>query len=223
MAWDDTWEKVFQAQEWGKYPPEELVRFVARCFKGVARRKQIKILEVGCGPGANVWFLAREGFDVYGVDGSPTAIRQAQERLEQEGLRATLVVGDIISLNRLFPEQKFDAVIDVGCLSTNRTTDVEIILQQIYSLLKPGGRLFSMLIATGTFGEGLGREIEPGTFDQITEGPLAGKGVTHFFSLEEVRKLMQPFIDVQIEASNRSLDGLSHWVNLWVVQGVKGL
>src|SRR3989338_32841 len=27
--WNSGWDKIFEANEWGKYPPEELVRFVA--------------------------------------------------------------------------------------------------------------------------------------------------------------------------------------------------
>jgi tRNA G46 methylase TrmB len=51
-------------QEWGKYPPEHVIRFVARNFYRVPDRKYVHLLEVGCGPGANVWFMAREGFAV---------------------------------------------------------------------------------------------------------------------------------------------------------------
>ena len=32
MSWDPVWENVFQNQSWGKYPSENLVRFVARNF-----------------------------------------------------------------------------------------------------------------------------------------------------------------------------------------------
>jgi len=32
MAWDPIWERVFSSQAWGKYPGEDLIRFVARNF-----------------------------------------------------------------------------------------------------------------------------------------------------------------------------------------------
>ncbi|MBW2617785.1 MAG: class I SAM-dependent methyltransferase [Deltaproteobacteria bacterium] len=222
MAWDEVWEAVFQEQEWGRYPPEELIRFVARSFYNVARRDDVRLLEIGCGPGANVWFMAREGFDVFGVDASNTAIRLTRERLEGEGLRANLAVGDIKELDRIFPGLTFDAVIDVCCIQCHQLADAEAILQQIHSVLKPGGRSFNMLLAAGTYGEGLGRKVEPGTFEGIAEGPLAGRGVNHFFSLDEVKRLMRPFSDVQIDSSKRSLNGLTWWINHWIVQGVKG-
>lgn len=96
-SWDSTWETVFQNQEWGKYPGENLIQFVARNFYKLDRTK-INLLEVGCGPGANIWFMAREGFNVSGIDGSETAIMKAEERLQKDALEAQLVVGDIISV-----------------------------------------------------------------------------------------------------------------------------
>ena len=58
MSWDDQWETLFASRAWGRYPPEELVRFVARSFGDAPDRASVRILELGCGPGANVWFLA---------------------------------------------------------------------------------------------------------------------------------------------------------------------
>ena len=97
MSWDPVWENVFRSQAWGKYPGEDLIRFVARNFYGVPDRSAIRLLEVGCGPGANLWFMAREGFTVYGIDGSQTAIDQARARLDAEcpGWKGQLWCGDM--------------------------------------------------------------------------------------------------------------------------------
>ena len=80
-TWDPGWEQIFSSREWGKYPPEHVIRFIARSFYGVPDRKEVRLLEPGCGPGANIWFMAREGFTVSGIDGSATSIKQADERL----------------------------------------------------------------------------------------------------------------------------------------------
>lgn len=53
-------------------------------FYAVEDRATIKVLEVGCGPGANIWYLAREGFSVYAVEGSASAIEKAHNRLAAE-------------------------------------------------------------------------------------------------------------------------------------------
>ena len=56
------WENIFLQKEWGKYPSIALVRFIASNYYDAQDRNEIKILEIGCGTGANLWYLAREGF-----------------------------------------------------------------------------------------------------------------------------------------------------------------
>jgi len=96
-SWDPIWETVFKDHEWGKYPGENLIQFIARNFYK-KERKKVNLLEIGCGPGANIWFIAREGFHVTGIDGSETAIVKAKARLQKENLDAQLFIGDISNL-----------------------------------------------------------------------------------------------------------------------------
>jgi SAM-dependent methyltransferase len=220
MIWDPIWEWVFRSRDWGKYPPEELIRFVARNYYAAPDRAQVEILEVGCGTGANIWYLSREGFSAYGIDGSSMAIEKARQRLKEESLAASLKVGDATALKKYFPLE-FDAVIDIACLQHNGSKDVEAILSQIYQVLKPGGRFFGMMAVKGSWGDGTGREIEPNTFIDITEGPYAGKGETHFFSEEEIRRILSQFSNVQIETAERSMENRKHKIAHWVVEGTR--
>lgn len=221
MSWDPVWEEVFAGREWGRYPPLELVRFVAGAYYHVTPRRAVRILEVGCGAGANLWYLAREGFDVSGIDGSPTAIARAEALLRQEGLRADLRQGDVIDMAALYAACTFDAVVDIACLWCNRLADVRQAASAIHQILKPGGRFFSMLLAQGSSGEGTGREIEPGTFVEIPAGPLAGTGTNHFFSEAEVRDVFRAFAEVRVEYSIRSFNRQAEVFKLWVVDGLK--
>ncbi|MEM7355794.1 MAG: class I SAM-dependent methyltransferase [Acidobacteriota bacterium] len=222
MSWDPIWEETFANREWGRYPPEELIRFVARHFYSAAERHQVRILEIGCGPGANIWYLAREGFDAYGIDGSPTAIGKAQAYLQSEGLKGHLTVGDVSDLKQIYSESHFDAVVDVGCLVCNSLSEIASILDQAKAALKPGGRIFSMVLGAGTWGDGLGRQVEPGTFVDITEGPLVGKGLCHFFSVEEIDTLFgERFGDLQVDYIHRSCADRDQLIKHWLIEGTK--
>ena len=55
-----------------RYPNEWLIQFLAsRYFRfSEVDRKSIRVLEVGCGSGANLWVMAKEGFSTHGMDGS---------------------------------------------------------------------------------------------------------------------------------------------------------
>ena len=50
-SFDEEWEQIHSTQEWGKYPVEAVIRFVARNYYDVQDRRDIKILDYGCGGG----------------------------------------------------------------------------------------------------------------------------------------------------------------------------
>lgn len=84
-------------------PDENLVDLVER---GLLRPG--RALDVGCGPGRNALFLARNGFQVDAVDISATAIRWAAERAE--GLDIRFRHGDAFAT-----EGSYDLIYDSGC------------------------------------------------------------------------------------------------------------
>lgn len=49
-SFDETWEEIHKTQEWGKYPTEHVIRFIARNYYKKERSK-IRILDFGCGGG----------------------------------------------------------------------------------------------------------------------------------------------------------------------------
>lgn len=73
---DPKWEEIHRNREWGKYPTEYVIRFVARNYYNFPIRQRVKILDYGCGGGSHTWYLAREGFDTYAFDGSQSAIQK---------------------------------------------------------------------------------------------------------------------------------------------------
>lgn len=211
MTWDPSWERIFASRDWGKYPPEELVRFVARNFYSVPNRSDIKLLEIGCGTGANVWFVAREGFSVCGVDGSKSAIDKARRRLAADGLTAQLEVADLGELGTVLPNSvHWHGLIDVCCLQHNSPEDALRIFKQASSLLTPGAKVFSMLISEQSKDQ---KDINRDRFKDL--------GFVHFFTLDEVHDLFADLIDLNIEYSLRTQNGMRDLYKHWIVTGTK--
>ncbi|WMJ83325.1 class I SAM-dependent methyltransferase [Oscillospiraceae bacterium LTW-04] len=220
-SFDQNWEHIHQHQEWGKYPSEEVVRFIARNFYGKERRS-IKLLDAGCGTGAVTWFLAREGFNVYGFDGSKTAIQKARQRMEEEAVTAELAVCDATCLPYL--DNFFDGMVDSVMICANTLDNVKKILSECYRTLKPGGRFFSTgLFRPETSGYGAGKLIEPNTYTDITSGVLAGKGIVHFFSYEDITALWQSagFTNLIIDSMARSEHGGTGCISYFMVEAQK--
>ena len=189
MTWDPVWEDVFFSRPWGKYPAEELIRFVAKSFFHSTDHSMVKLLELGCGPGGNCWFFAREGFQTFGIDGSPSAIAQAQERLDQEcpEWQGELKVGDFLTLD--FPSESMDAFIDNEAVYCNSYEESKLIYKEAARVLKRGGRFFIRTFAVGSYGYGTGDLIGHNAFI-CSEGPLKGCGPSRFTDQEEIQELL---------------------------------
>jgi len=183
-AFDEIWEQIHKEQEWGKYPQEEVIRFVARNYYH-KDRPSVRILDAGCGAGAVSWFLAREGFDTNGFDGSVTAVQKALNRLRAEGYTADLKVGDAAAIP--FESGLFDGIIDSAMIYANTIDSIKVILNECHRVLKPGGKLFSTgLFKIGMTGYGTGEKLEENTYRELTEGPCAHRGTVHFFDQAQI-------------------------------------
>jgi len=222
MSFDPVWEEVFRTQAWGKHPGEDLIRFVARNFYQAQDRGAIRILEAGCGPGANLWYIAREGFAAYGVDGSATAIARAGARLDAEcpGWKGELKVGDITQLP--FEDNFFDAVIDNEAVYANSFDNSVKIYGELARVCKPGGKLFSRTFATGCWGDGTGQQVGHNAW-VVAEGPLLHKGYSRFTELSELPDLIKGFEIKEVELLTRTMEDRRHEVREWLIFGEKRL
>ena len=50
-----------------------------------------KVLDLGCGTGRHLLYFAKEGFEMYGIDGSPKGIELSKKWLSRRELNANLV------------------------------------------------------------------------------------------------------------------------------------
>lgn len=218
-AWDPIWDEIFLSREWGKYPKEELIRFVARHYYRVPARRAIRFLDLGCGFGSSTWYLAREGFAVDGIDGSQVIIDRLRERLSSESLSAELTVGDIIDLP--YPSGSFDCAIDIACLQHNTPADTRSILNGVFDRLKLGGRLFSFSASPECWGAGSGTLIAENTYREITDGPFANAGTARFSTEAQIRDLYQRFGDLRLELSELTVRRREHRLSYWIIEGIK--
>jgi SAM-dependent methyltransferase len=220
MTWDTLWDEIYREREWGKYPSEELIRFIAQNYYKATDRSQIKILEAGCGAGANLWYLAREGFTVYGIDGSEVAVSRAQQRLNVEcpGWSGRLQVGDIIQLP--YPDQYFDAVIDHAAICCNSYEDSQKIYNELSRVTKPGGKLYCRTLAKDCWGDETGQQVGHHAWI-TTEGPTFNRGYCRFTDYDEITDLIKEFDIVEIELLSKTVNSLHDAVKEWIIVGEK--
>ena len=114
-------------------PPPEVVALAGTMPPGRA-------LDVGCGYGRAVIYLAGRGWSAVGVDFVPQAIAAARRRAAAAGVaeRAAFYTASATDLAFLAPP--FDLVLDVGCMHSFTEAMLAAYRDEISRLLRPGGR-----------------------------------------------------------------------------------
>ena len=119
----------------------------------------MSLLDAGCGGGRNLVYFLRNGFKVYGVDQSATAIVQAKSL-------ATELLNDIESdqfrvenVDRMsFSNETFDVVLSSAVLHfANDEEHWQAMVSEMWRVLKPGGIFFARLAST----VGIEDQIQP--------------------------------------------------------------
>src|SRR5579864_2697402 len=140
------WEDVYTRNQpntlpWNAGGPDpDLVRLVNAGTIPVGQA-----LDIGTGPGHDAVFLIQRGFNVIGIDISPSAVILARDNASNAGLFGFFQVGDI----RQIPveDHYIDFAYDRGCFHVLDPQDRATAVGEIHRVLKPKGlyllRVFS--------------------------------------------------------------------------------
>jgi SAM-dependent methyltransferase len=96
------------------------------------------VADLGCGPGAHALALARRGYDVTGVDGSPRMVQAARTRAAREEADATFDVHDVRVPLR-FADASLGGVLAI--LVLQHLPHPAVFIAEIRRCLRPGGHL----------------------------------------------------------------------------------
>ena len=121
-----------------------------------------------------MWFAAREGFCVAGINGSESAIRFARRRFKLEGLSADLRVGDFTNLP--FAEDSFDLVIDRGSLTCVGASARRRAVAEVRRVMVPGGKFLFNPYSDRHTSARSGRPGQDGRTVDIMAGTLTDVG-----------------------------------------------
>ena len=162
-------------------PPDALVALVTG---GSVR--PCRTIDLGCGAGNYAIWLAGLGFDVTGVDSSPTAIRIAEKNAREKGVQCRFIVADLLGdLHEV--TGTFDFAFDWELLHHIFPEDRETYARNVHRVLNPGAMYLSVCFS----------EDDPqfGGAGKFRKTPI---GTTLYFSSEsELRELFSPYFVVR--------------------------
>lgn len=133
-----SWDHIFQRK--GRVfqtPHGDMSRILEELYNRGAKR----ILDLGCGTGRHVVYFARQGFEVFGFDTSPTAVELTKEWLANAGLNAEIRKH---RMEHPFPYQDgfFDCVISVQVIHHNLIQNIIDTVDEINRVTSSKALLF---------------------------------------------------------------------------------
>ncbi|MCS6791180.1 MAG: class I SAM-dependent methyltransferase [Oscillatoriaceae bacterium SKYG93] len=189
-GFQDYWEIIRkQGKQIARYPYDRVISFVFKYLPSKKARDQIKILEIGCGAGNNLWPLAKEGFKVYGVDASETVISIAKEQFKSYNVDGEFFIQSFVE-ELPFESNYFDLVIDRGALTLVSFNDAITSVQNIHRVMKSGAFLYfnpySSKHSSYVYSE---KTSDDAKYVEPSSGTVANVGKVCFYNSEDIQGL----------------------------------
>ena len=119
-----------------------------RSFKNFAnflKDKKIKsgrVLDLGCGYGAESIYLAKQGFNVTGIDINKGAIKFARDRAKKEQVKTRFICADALEYLRDCQNESVDITASASFLHALKKQERQQHIKQLLRVLKPDGYLY---------------------------------------------------------------------------------
>ncbi|MBC7949311.1 MAG: class I SAM-dependent methyltransferase [Chitinophagaceae bacterium] len=220
MGFSKEWDERYVANShMSIWPWSDLVSYVMRYARPDS--PAYRVLELGCGMGANIPFFKHLNVDYHAVDGSPTAVSMLNERYPD-------LVGNILlaDFTKNIPiEGSFDLVVDRAALTHNNSEDIRRTIVMIRNLLKSGGKFIGIdWFSIDHSDYKLGEQAEDRyTKRKIVEGQFADTGRVHFSDKQHLIDLFSGFSVDNLEHKilRREIPQNNHVFASWNLSAVK--
>lgn len=184
-GWNDRFAGGASNSVW---PWSDLVSAVMRYAKPYPG---MRVLELGCGVGANARFFRESRCDYRAVEGSESAVAHMRARLPELGPR--VLCADFTETFGF--DGLFDLIVDRSSVTHNSHAAIERTLERAYGSLEPGGYYIGIdwfSKAHSDAGGGNAGE-DAHTREGFTQGQFAGIGRVHFANEQDMRTLFSRF------------------------------
>jgi 2-polyprenyl-3-methyl-5-hydroxy-6-metoxy-1,4-benzoquinol methylase len=162
-------------------PPNELIELIRK-----ENIRPCKTVDLGCGAGNYAIYLASKGFEVTGVDSSPTAIKIAKENARKRGVNCNFIVTDLLGdLHNV--KETFDFAYDWELLHHIMPEDREKYVKNVHKILKSGAHYFSVCFSE--------KDPQFGGIGKIRRTQLGT--ILYFSSESELLELFSPYFVIK--------------------------
>lgn len=173
------------------------------------------VFDLGCGVGRHLTYLGGRGFRVAGADVSPTGVQRTAAACAERGFAFEGHVCDMTALP--WPDAVFDAALSTSTIHHALRADVQRAVDEVWRVLKPGGRFLVDFPCTDTddyafsraeVATGRLREPEPRTFidDRPDSDDPDGRLPHHYCDETAVHEFLRKFTVERLWTALRQTD-----------------
>ena len=177
-----------------------------------------KVLEIGCGAGLVSSHIARAGAELSAIDLTDEAVSMTKKRFE-----ITNQIGDIQQMDAEcldFPDNTFDYIVSWGVI--HHSGNMSSIVDEIYRVLKPGGKAFIMVYNKNSIRYKIYVRFWLGimkfkylklTTDQIA-GTITDGYIARHLTQKELKKMSSKFKSINITFSDEKTTILKYFFGI---------
>lgn len=136
------WDERYATQGWSQNPDEALVELVTPLKQGQA-------LDLGCGTGRNSMWLARQGWNVTGIDASKTGLKMLSDHATGEALHLILEQADLHTYEPTVESYVLVVIANIHLAPEER----ENFFDRAAAAVTPGGHLYIIGHHVDAFGK----------------------------------------------------------------------
>lgn len=191
-----------------RYPHQLVVSFVLRTFKQGGA-----ILDLGCGAGRHLKFLAENGFEAYGCDYSSSGIKASQELLASANLKANFEIASVDNLP--YDDEFFDGLICFGVLYYNDKQSIQKAAGEIFRVLKKGSKALILVRNLEDYRYEKAKKLSKYEViiqenDEKRSAFKENDMPMYFFDKDEVKRVFAHFKNLEINRIRTSFDNDSY-------------
>ena len=203
MTFSTEWEQLYQDNtHLSIWPWSDMVSYVMRYARPL--NKSCRVLELGCGAGANIPLFKHLGVQYHAMEGSATIVKMLTGQFPEYS--STIKVGDFTK--ELPFDGEFDLIVDRASLPHNTTSSIKECMKLVKSRLAPHGKFIGIdWFSTDHSDYPKGKPAgDAYTKTAFSDGPFQGVGAVHFFDKNHLVEILEGFNISHLEHKHLSTE-----------------
>lgn len=124
------------------------IELIDNTFKDLKKsRKEIELLDVGCGTGSYAIALAKKNYQIKAIDLDPEMIALAEAKLKEERVKVDFYRIGMLHLKQKFKRNSFDGIYIIGNVLVHlEKKEIKKFLNLTAELLRKDGKIFIQIV-----------------------------------------------------------------------------